>query len=385
MTPSRGPDPERLFSIFLDLARIDSESGNEGRVAGYIRNFCSDLGLGCIEDRAGTATGGQSGNLVVKVPAGGGFPNAPPIILNAHMDTVMPGEGVSPISEGGRFKSDGRTVLGADDKAGIAAILCTVEYLIGTDEERRALELVFTVQEESGLLGVKNIDRSIIEGRRGIVLDGAGQIGGIVLEAPTRDDVRFTIHGSSAHAGVEPEKGINAIGCAAEAIAGLRLGRLDEGTTMNIGVISGGRAANIVPDRVVVEGEVRGLSDERVEAEREAMIEGFREAASDRGCEVEVEAVRSFERFKIEEGSPMVRMLCRAMEECGVRPRFLKSGGGSDANVFNREGLEVVTMSAGFENSHSQEEYILKDDLIVLAGILTRLATLRFDGEDGSS
>ncbi|MBU4301303.1 MAG: M20/M25/M40 family metallo-hydrolase, partial [Actinobacteria bacterium] len=243
MTCVIGPEPGRLFSIFQELLRIDSEPGKEGELRDYVKGFCSGIGLVTCEDLAGEVTGGESGNLVIRVPSGAPS-TEPPIILNAHMDTVAPGEGVVPVEEDDRFTSAGDTVLGADDKAGVAAILAAVECIMGAGMRHRALEVLFTVQEEPGLIGAKNLDRSLLEGRWGLVLDGSGGVGGIVVEAPSRDRVKFTVRGRSAHAGVEPEKGTNAIACAAEAIAGLSLGRLDERTTANIGIINGGRACN---------------------------------------------------------------------------------------------------------------------------------------------
>lgn len=375
MTGVIGPEPGRLFSIFQELLRIDSEPGKEGELRDYVKGFCSGIGLVTCEDLAGEVTGGESGNLVIRVPSGAPS-TEPPIILNAHMDTVAPGEGVVPVEEDDRFTSAGDTVLGADDKAGVAAILAAVECIMGAGTGHRALEVLFTVQEEPGLIGAKNLDRSLLEGRWGLVLDGSGGVGGIVVEAPSRDRVKFTVRGRSAHAGVEPEKGTNAIACAAEAIAGLSLGRLDERTTANIGIINGGRACNIVPDLVVVEGELRSLSEERLEEERRVMVDRFRQVAAQRGCEVEVQVERSFSRFKIDTSSVPVTTLCRAMEECGLEPWFDRTGGGSDANVFNSEGLEMVTLNVGLANAHSKEEFILKDDLLNVSRILVRLALM---------
>ncbi len=373
MKPPEGPNPGRLFKLFGDLVRIDSEPGREGRVSAYIKDFCEGLGLAFREDAAGAVTGGECGNLVVKVP-GRAVPDLPPVILNAHMDTVAPGNGIVPVDQGDRFASSGETVLGADCKAGVSVILSAVEYLLGAGVEHRSLELIFTVQEEPGLIGAKHLDLSLVDGGWGVVLDGSGPVGGIVVEAPGQDMVKVTVRGRSAHAGVEPEKGVNAIACAAQAIAGLRLGRHDEQTTSNIGLISGGLAVNIVPDLAVVQGEVRSLSGERLDEEREALLGAFRRAAKERGCELEVEVERSFEHFKLADGSRPVRFLGEAMRRCGVEPELATSGGGSDANVFNRAGLDAAVMHIGLAEAHSKEEYILKEDLVTVARIITSLA-----------
>lgn len=370
-----GPEPGRLFTIFQELVRIDSEPGKEGKLRDYVTSFCDGIGLVTYEDLAGEVTGGESGNLVIRVPPGAASAE-PPIILNAHMDTVAPGEGVVPVDEDDRFTSAGDTILGADDKAGVAAILAAVECIMGAGLENRALEVLLTVQEEPGLLGAKNLDHSLLEGRWGLVLDGSGGVGGIVVEAPSRERVTFTLRGRAAHAGVEPEKGISAIACAAEAIAGLPLGRLDERTTANIGIINGGRACNIVPDLVVVQGELRSLSEERLEEERRAMVDRFRQVADRCGCRVEVQVERSFSRFRIDTSSDPVAELRRAMEGCGLKPWFARTGGGSDANVLNQGHLEMITLNVGLVNAHSIEEYIMKEDLLNVSRILVRLALM---------
>jgi tripeptide aminopeptidase len=373
MKSPAGPDPDRLFQLFGDLVRIDSEPGMEGRVSAFIKEFCRGLGLAFREDAAGVETGGECGNLVVKVPGTAG-PGLPPLFLNAHMDTVAPGKGIMPVDRGDRFESGGATVLGADCKAGISAILAAVESLLAAGDGHRPLELIFTVQEEPGLIGAGHLDMSLVEGAWGVVLDGSGPVGGIVVEAPGQDMVKVTVRGRSAHAGVEPEKGVNAIACAARAVAALRLGRHDEKTTSNIGLISGGLAVNIVPDLAVVQGEVRSLSDERLDAERDAMLEAFRRAADEDGCGLEVEVERSFEHFKLPDEARPVRFLGEAMRLCGVEPVLTTSGGGSDANVFNRAGMEAAVMHIGLAEAHSKEEYILKEDLVTVARIVTSLA-----------
>lgn len=375
MTTSGGPDPQRLFSIFLDLVRISSEPRSEGEVCEYIKRFCGNAGLVMHEDGAGAATGGQCGNLVVRVPAGA-FSPLPPIILNAHMDTVVPGKGVRPLDLEDRYMSSGETILGADCKAGIAAILAAVESLMASKAAGRALELVFTVQEEPGLVGAKHLDRSLLDGHWGVVLDGSGPVGGVVTQAPGRYDLRFRVTGHAAHAGVEPEKGKSAIACAAHAIASLRLGRLDEQTTVNVGLISGGSAVNIVPELVEVETEVRSLSEEALEREKAFVVQCFVGACKESGCELALAEERSFEGYHIDERGMPLRLLSLAMRDCGIEPAFQSSGGGSDANILNKAGFEMVTMNIGLNNAHSKQEYILKKDLVDVSRILMRLATL---------
>jgi tripeptide aminopeptidase len=372
MNPRAGPGSERLFSIFLDLVRIDSEPGGEGRVGTYVKEFLSSVGVEPVEDSAGEVNGGDCGNLIATLA---GDAECPSIILNAHMDTVAPGRGVVPMDRGDRFSSDGTTVLGADCKAGVAAILACVEELARNGVRHRSLELVFTVQEEPGLIGAKNLDIEALSGEWGVVLDGSGPVGGIVLEAPSQERFVFRVRGRSAHAGVEPEAGNNAITCAAAAIATVPGGRIDEFTTANIGRISGGTAVNVVPDLAVVEGEVRSLSERRLEEVRSSIEEEFRASASRHGCELESDIERCFEHFRLSEDSTPVKALSSAVKGCGIEPVFTTSGGGSDANVFNAGGLEAAVVQIGLANAHSTEEYIMKQDLLALANILYALAS----------
>lgn len=366
------PDPAHIFSLFAKLTSIGSESMYEEDVSRFIKDYCGELGFPCVEDSAGEKTGGQCGNLFVTVP--GKNCDLDPFIICSHMDTVMPGSNVVPQEEEDRFTSSGDTILGADDKAGIAATLAAVETLIGSGADYRSIQLVFTVQEEIGLVGSKNMDYGMIEGSWGIVLDGEGDVGGIVVKAPSQDRVKFEVHGRAAHAGVEPEKGINAISCASRAIAELQLGRIDESTTSNIGIIDGGKAINIVPDYVVVEGEARSFDESTLKKVTGGMEEAFKRSAAESGCEIDSEIERSFYGFDLDVESVPIRQVLKAIEESGYTPSYLTSGGGSDTNVFNRMGLQMVTGSIGLGNPHSLEEFIMKDQLVAIARVLVTLA-----------
>ena len=366
-------NPERIISRLLDLMKIDSESGKEAEVGKYLRNVMNGLGLEVVEDRAGERIGGDCGNILVRVPANKPRKDSPGLLLNAHMDTVAPGIGVVPEIRGGVIRSVGDTVLGADDKVGVAVLIELANTLIEKGYRHPYMELLFTVGEENALRGTKELDLSSLKCEYGYVLDGPGDVGGIVLEAPAHETVRVVIKGQAAHAGVEPEKGSSAIQCAAKAIASVELGRIDSRTTVNIGAISGGRAINIVPDNVVVEGEVRSLEEERLVEEREKMISSFERSASSSGCEVKIDVSRSFESFHVNIDSYPVRLLIDCMKEFGVTPRFLTSGGGSDNNILAQSGKSLVTMSTGMINPHSTDESIREDDVRLLANILLRV------------
>jgi tripeptide aminopeptidase len=380
MTAAAEPDAGRLFSIFSELIKLSSESGHEASVCAFIKDFCANIGAVCHEDNAGRRTGGECGNLVVRVPAGT-FSPLPPIIFNAHMDTVRPGRGIMPIDAGDRFMSGGMTVLGADDKAGVAAILASIEMMSKTGAKNRALELVFTVQEEPGLIGAKNLDTSLLDGTWGLVLDGSGPVGGVITRAPGRDLMRFTMRGRAAHAGIEPEKGRNALYCMCEAVTACGSGRIDDSTTLNFGLIAGGVASNIVAEEATVEGEARSLSVERLAGLTDRVIATFRVKAAARECELSEYVERSFEPFSIDETSTPVKLLTRAMKECKVEPRFEASGGGSDANILNRAGFTMLNIGIGLADAHSKQESILKKDLIDTTRVISRLAMVAMDEE----
>jgi len=381
MNPELEPDPGRVCDIFRELVGIDSESRSEGQISRHVSEFFERLGCRCVDDGAGGKTGGECGNLVVRVDGAGGS-GTRPLIYSAHLDTVEPGREVVLLEDEETFTSDGRTVLGADDKAGLAAIMAAVEALAAKGARHGPLEVVLTVQEELGLAGARNLDFSLVDGNRAVVLDGSGGIGGIVTEAPTRWYMRFTVTGRSAHAGIEPERGVNAVACAANAVSRLETGRLDGGTTTNVGVIQGGTAANVVPGRAVVTCEVRGLSDARAEEEKSKMREAFELAASGAGCSLEVEETCSFRRFAIDTGSEHVRHIASSMEACGIEPFYITSGGGSDANVFNEHGIEAVNINMGFRDAHSGRESVGKADLAAAASLLfTMAASMRVSGE----
>ncbi|MDP3043925.1 MAG: M20/M25/M40 family metallo-hydrolase, partial [Bacillota bacterium] len=250
----------RLVDTFMTLAKTDSVSRRERGVVDHLAGLLADIGLEYFEDEAGQAINGTAGNLIAKVP---GTTAGPPLLFCTHLDTVEPGNGVKPRVDGHVIRSAGETILGADDKAGIAAVLEAVRVLKEQELPHPPLELVFTVAEEIGLLGIRELDFSLVKARMGFVLDSDGTPGKVITRAPSQDRIVATVIGRAAHAGINPEDGVNAIQAAAKAIANLPLGRIDEETTANIGVIRGGQATNIVPERVYLEGETRSLDNNK--------------------------------------------------------------------------------------------------------------------------
>ena len=339
---------------FIALASLNSPSRREGPVAGYLVTRLNELGLHAVADGSAPQTGSDTGNLIVRVP---GNADGPTILLCAHMDTVGPTEGMVPVVREGVVYSNGETVLGADDKAGIAIILTVLADLKEGCIPHGPVVAAFTVQEEVGLFGAHFLPEDL-RADFGYVLDGDGPVGNIVHRAPSKVNLDFVIEGRAAHAGISPEKGVNAIVAAASAIARLRSGRLDRETTSNVGLINGGKARNIVPDRAEVAVEVRSIDRGRLENEIRDMVGAFEEAAATAGAGVKVRREVSFEAFAIAETHPVVANAFRAARSLGIEARLWTTGAGMDANIFNLRGVPCVGLGIGIEDSHSPKEHI---------------------------
>ncbi len=345
---------ERIVSTFLELVRIDSPSGQEATIGAHLHRRLEDLGLTVEQD--------EVGNLIARRP---GRAEAGPVMLNAHMDTVGTDTGITPVIRDGVIYSDGATILGADDKSGLAAILEVLHVLQEHPEiEAPPLEVVFTVGEERGLIGAQALDMSRLHARRGLVLDSGGPIGTIIVAAPYQDKHHVTVIGKASHAGAAPEKGINAIRVAAEAIAALRLGKIDEETTANVGIIHGGVATNIVPDRVDVDMEARSRDEAKLVAQTEHMLTAFREVAERHHAQVEMEVRRLYNGYRHPLDSPLIRWVSDAVRRLGRDPIYHEAGGGTDANVFNARGLPSVVISTGQADVHTKDEHIAIADLV---------------------
>jgi len=362
---------ERLAESFLELVRIDSPSRRERDIADYLKSRLRELGCTVEEDGAGRAINGTAGNLIARLPGEGQA-----VMLGAHMDTVEPGTRIRPVVRDGVVTSAGDTVLGADDKAGIAAILEAVRVIQERGEARPPLEIVFTVAEEVGLLGAKHLECSRLRSRMGIILDSEGPPGQVIIRGPSQDRLVATVIGQAAHAGIAPEEGINAIHAAARGIAGLRLGRIDSETTANIGVIHGGLATNIVPDRVTIEGETRSLDDAKRAAMTEEIIKGLEEGVRQGGAEIQTEVETLYQSFRLSPDAPVVALVRRAMERLGITPRLDQSGGGSDANIFNAAGIPTANLSCGMQRVHSTDEFLRLDDLETSARLVLEIIRL---------
>ncbi|MBK9712211.1 MAG: M20/M25/M40 family metallo-hydrolase [Kouleothrix sp.] len=356
-------DENRLLATFLDLVRIDNPSGEEGPIAAHIRGLLEDMGLAVEEDALH--------NLLARVPGAG-----EPLLLNAHMDSVAPCHGVRPVVADGVVRSSGDTVLGADDLAGVAAIIEGVRATLERGAAHRAAEVLLTVQEEVGLRGADQFDTSRLTAREGVTLDSGGDFGGITVGAPAQDSLYAAVIGRAAHAGVAPERGVNAIAAAAAAVAAMPLGRIDAETTANIGIIKGGDATNIVPERVELWGEARSHDQDKLVAQVQAMVAALEEAARVRGASVQVDITHKYDAYRLSEDLPIIQRLGALLREMGVQPSFQISGGGSDVNVLAQRNLQVANVSVGYREIHSTGEHIAVADLSRAAELVVRLLQL---------
>lgn len=361
----------RVLDTFLDLVRISSPTGRERGVAEYCEKALRDAGCSVRFDETQDTTGSDTGNVIATLP--GSAPGVH-IALSAHMDCVDPCEGVEPIVEGGVVRSAGDTVLGGDDKVGVAAILETIRRLSESGEPHVDMKVLLTVGEEQGLNGAKALARDDASADVCLVLDADGPIGGIVTSAPTHYTFEARFAGKAAHAGVEPENGISAIAMAADAIAHMELGRLDERTTANIGTIQGGSATNVVAPVCIVTGECRSRDRERVEEVRAGMDAALKDAAASHGGSVEISWVLAYEGFDVPADSPAVVVVESACEDIGVTSSRFATGGGSDGNVIAALGTPTVVLATGMTKVHTTDEELAVADLERLADLLVAVA-----------
>lgn len=357
----------RLINNFFHLVRVESPSQGEGAMAALCARELQKLGFMVTFDDSMAKTGSETGNLVAtrKGDVAGN------VILSAHMDTVTPCKNIDPIIEDGRIVSAGKTILSADDKAGIAAIVEAITALIEEGEPLPTITVLLTVCEEISLVGAANFDIALLPvDAPCYVFDADGAPGNVIVAAPCHRTVRAQFHGRAAHAGVEPEQGKSAIKMAAKAISAMELGRLDDATTANIGVIDGGDKENIVPRDCVLRGECRSLYPERADEVQAAMTRCMEQAAEEAHGQVIIEWHEDYPAVSYATDSPIVQNVARAAERAGVTFVPHRSGGGADTNILAGRGIEAITLGIGMTNFHTLDEYITIEDL---EGI-TRLA-----------
>ncbi len=361
---------KRIVDEFMELVKIDSLSRQEKQMAALLIRKLGEMGHSAYEDNAGESFGGNTGNVFCFIK---GDKSVPPVLLTAHMDTVAPGVGKKPLLEDGIIKSDGTTVLGGDDAAGIVSILEVLRVLKEDGIKHGDIQIIFTVGEECGLLGSKNIDYSRINAVYGFGLDGAGEIGNVTVRGPSQNTMDIVVVGKAAHAGVEPEKGISAIQMAAHAISRMKLGRIDGETTANIGIINGGQATNIICERVSLRAEARSRDETKLDSQTGHMKECFEQAALKFGGSIEFMVKREYPAFRIDEGDPILAVLKNAARNAGVELVLKATGGGSDINIMNGKGIKCVDLSVGMSAVHSVEEKISVADLVKSAEFLAEI------------
>lgn len=352
---------ERLVAEFIELVSIDSITKMERQMADVLKAKLQGMGIAVFEDSAGKEIGGNSGNLICTIK---GQKDVPAIILMAHMDRVIPGLGIKPVIEGNVIKSDGTTILGGDDAAGIECILEAVRAVKENNISHGDIQIAFTIAEEGGLFGARYLDYSKIYAKYGFVLDSGGTVGTVSVRAPSQYKIDVTVKGKAAHAGIEPEKGISAIQIASEAISNMMLGRIDEETTANIGVITGGQATNIVCDMVEIKAESRSRNQNKLEVQTHHMKKCFEDAAAKFGGRVDYNAELAYPAFEIKEDQPIIPILGKASKKIGIELILEATGGGSDTNIINGKGIQAVNLSVGMEKVHSVEEQININDMV---------------------
>ena len=345
-----------LLALFLELIAIDGVSGNEKAVADYIIRFLTGLGLEPCTDDSVAVTGSNTGNVICKVNGGGDF------LLLCHMDTARPTKNVKPVFLEDRITSDGSTVLGVDDRAGMSAILFALKKAVTSNIPVRPFTLAFTTCEETTLLGSQSLilDPAI---KSGFVFDSYLPAGSFVNESCGAVTLFITIHGKASHSGIAPEKGINAIQIAAEALSKFPFGRINADTTANIGIISGGTATNVVPEKVEMEGEIRSKDPVIVEREAAVIKRNFEEAAALYGGKAEVDIRWDFKPYHISPQDAEFQRLQEVMTRLDLDAQPCASWGGSDANSLNAKGIKTINLGTGAQNPHSNEEFILLADL----------------------
>lgn len=353
----------RLIRTFLDLVAIDSPSGQEEAISRDLARRFAELG--------GEVEHDEHWNLIARFPANGCGDDW--LMLSAHMDTVGKDVGIKPLIRDGVIYSDGTTILGGDDKSGVAAILEVICSLQEDGLPHPPLEVVISVGEEMGLRGAKLMDKSRLYALRGYVLDAGGPIGTIVTNAPSQDGLEAWVRGKTAHAGAEPEKGINAIVVAAAAIVAMPLGRIDHETTANIGIIQGGVATNIVPDEVYLKGEARSRDDTKLASQVAAMAAALQDAAERYGARVELKIKRSYTTFKLADDHPVVATAVNAARRLGYEPIIKSTGGGSDANIYAEHGIACAVLSTGMADVHTPQEHIAIADMVGAARLLQEI------------
>jgi tripeptide aminopeptidase len=357
---------EKLLNIFLELVKIEGLSGNERNVADYIMIFLKNLNLFPVEDNLDAFSGSSAGNVICKIGSGGDF------VLLSHMDTARSTKDLKPIVSGNKITSDGTTILGSDNRAGIAIILYAIEKFLTEKKLVKDFTVAFSICEETTMSGSKNLNLN--PGiKMGFVFDSSFRPGNFIFQTPGAVSFSVKIIGRASHSGLFPEKGINSIKIASKAVSDLDLGRIDSETTANIGIIKGGSAVNVVPEITIIDGEVRSMDLSKVERKAREIKDRFEAAAKVYGGKIEYNYFWDFKPYKISPQSDVYKEISMAIKNTGLNPSPAISFGGSDANSLNEKGILSIDIGIGAQNPHSNEEFILLEDLEKSADIVMNL------------
>jgi tripeptide aminopeptidase len=357
---------QRLIEIFLQAAKINALSSNEKPVADFIKSFLTNYNYSINEDNSKKYSSSNTGNLICKIGSGGDF------LLASHMDTARPTENLRPLIKDEKIFSSGDTVLGVDNRAGVSVLLYTLEKIARENIPVKDFTVVFTTCEETTMYGSKHLE---INGsiKKGFIFDSGYRPGSFINSACGALGYKIKITGKASHSGIAPEKGINSLLAAAKALSRLPLGRIDDETTMNIGVLKGGTAVNVIPEITEMEGEIRSFDLNKVEKYFNLLKESFTDETESIGASIEIISDWDFMPFTIKEDSEVYKETVTALKKAGLTPEPRVSLGGSDANSLNAKGIEAVNLGIGAQNPHSNEEFIYIEDLVKSAEIALHL------------
>ena len=361
---------ERLVKEFIEMVKIPSETKKEKDFAIILEKKLKDLGFETKFDNSMEKSGSNTGNLLARLK---GNKAVEPIMFAAHMDTVSPGVGINPVIDGNIIKSDGTTILAADDKSAIAAFLGAIRDIQENKIEHGVIEVAFTTMEEGGMHGAKNLDYGFFTSKTAFALDSGGKPGVVITKAPAQDKIQVYIKGKASHAGVEPEKGISAIIVLAEAITSMKLLRIDSETTANVGTISGGTVTNIVAENCEALFEARSLHIEKLDIQVNHMIECLKNSCEKHGAELKCNIIKNYPPLNVPDSAHAVKVAKKAVEGLKWNFKTSSTGGGSDANIFASKGIDVVNLAVGMSNPHSLTEFIEIEDIVNTAVLITEI------------
>lgn len=353
-------DGKRLVQTFLDLVRIDSPSGYEEKVREYVSEFVKKLGLKPFQDKRG--------NLIVRVNGVG-----EPLLLGAHLDTVEPGRNVKPKIENGIIKSDGKTILGADNKVGVAAILEVLKFLVNNKIKTKPLDVVLTVEEEEEFGSIK-LDYTKIRAKKGYIFDSLIPLGGIITASPFYNRFDIKIIGKAVHASL-PHEAINALVIFNKAFSKIKIGKINNKTIANVGIVNGGHARNTIPGEITINGEVRSFVEEDVEKYSNLIVDAFRKSAEKMAGKTKSEIVRYNPGYEYEANDEFILKTKKIVEDFGLQPILVKKWACSDANIFNAHGIKVLNLGDGVNNPHTVRESVSTNDILKLSELIVSLMT----------